>query len=407
MNHLNRSVAAAAVLLGLGASCALAQDWPQWRGANRDAKASDFASPKTWPTELTQKWKVTVGLGDATPALVGDKLYVFARQESEEVTLCLNAVTGKELWRAKYDAKAAGGPAASHPGPRSSPAVAGGKVVTLGLCGLVSCLDAAEGKKLWRRDDFEGAWPQFFTSSSPIIIDGMCVAQLGGEQKGGIVGYDLASGEPKWKWTDDGTAYASPALLTVGATKMIVTLTAKKIVGIGAADGKLLWESPFAAQGRAYNAATPIIDGQTVIYAGSGRGTKAVKIEKSGDGFTATELWSNPDNAVQFNTPVLKGRQIYGLSQKGDLFCFDAQAGRTLWTASLGGRGFGSVVDAGAVLLALIPQGDLTVFQPGETEYKKLANYKVATTEIYAYPIATGNRIYVKDKESLTLWTLD
>lgn len=407
MNHLNRSVAAAAVLLGLGASCALAQDWPQWRGANRDAKASDFASPKTWPTELTQKWKVTVGLGDATPALVGDKLYVFARQESEEVTLCLNAVTGKELWRAKYDAKAAGGPAASHPGPRSSPAVAGGKVVTLGLCGVVSCLDAAEGKKLWRRDDFEGAWPQFFTSSSPIIIDGMCVAQLGGEQKGGIVGYDLASGEPKWKWTDDGTAYASPALLTVGATKMIVTLTAKKIVGIGAADGKLLWESPFAAQGRAYNAATPIIDGQTVIYAGSGRGTKAVKIEKSGDGFTATELWSNPDNAVQFNTPVLKGRQIYGLSQKGDLFCFDAQAGRTLWTASLGGRGFGSVVDAGAVLLALIPQGDLTVFQPGETEYKKLANYKVATTEIYAYPIATGNRIYVKDKESLTLWTLD
>ena len=69
-------------------------------------------------------------------------------------------------------------------------------------------------------------------------------------------------------------------------------------------------------------------------------------------GFAAKELWSNPDNAVQFNTPVLKGGQIYGLSQNGVIFCLDAKEGKTLWTANAGGRGFGSVVDAGPVLLA-------------------------------------------------------
>jgi outer membrane protein assembly factor BamB len=110
--------------------------------------------------------------------------------------------------------------------------------------------------------------------------------------------------------------------------KMVVALTAKRLVGLALSDGKLLWESPFAPAGRAYNAATPIVEGTTVIIAGSGRGTKAVKIEKAGDAFSAKELWSNPDNAVQFNTPVLKGGLLFGLSQKGDLFCMDAKDGK-------------------------------------------------------------------------------
>jgi len=407
MKNMNYTITAVAGLLAISTSCALAQDWPQWRGANRDAKATGFTAPKTWPKELTQKWKVTVGLGDATPALVGNKLYVFARQDADEVIRCLDTANGKELWQEKYAAQAASGPAAQHSGPRSSPAVADGKVVTIGVGGVLYCVDAVMGKLLWRKDDFSGAWPKFFTASSPIVTGGLCIAQLGGESNGGIVAYDLATGDQKWKWTGDGTAYASPSLLTVEGTKMLVTLTAKKIVGLGVADGKLLWEAPFPVQGRAYNAATPIVDGATVIYAGSGRGTKAVKIEKTADGFVAKELWSNPDNAVQFNTPVLKGGQIYGLSQKSVIFCLDAKDGKTLWTTELGGRGFGSIVDAGSVLLALTPNGELAVFEPSDKEYKKLASYKVADTETYAYPVAAGKGLFVKEKDSLTLWNIE
>jgi len=409
MNTLSRMmfvVSGCAILTS--AAGAGAQEWPQWRGANRDAKASGFTAPKTWPNELTQKWKVNVGKGDATPALAGNKLYVSVRQGGGEVTLCLDATNGKELWRDQYDSLDATGAAARHSGPRSSPAVAEGKVVTHGVRGVISCLDASTGKLLWRKDDFSGVWPRFFTSSSPVLTDGLCIVQLGGEDNGGIVAYDLATGAQKWKWTGDGTAYASPALVNAGDVKAIATLTANNFVGLGVTDGKQLWQTPFPPQSRAYNAATPIVDGQTVIYAGAGRGTKQVRIESAGGGFVAKEFWSNPDNAVQFNTPVLRDGLIYGISQAGDIFCIRARDGQTLWTSAMGGRGgFGSIVDAGAVLMALAPQAELILFQPSDKEFTKLAGYKVADTEVYAYPVVVGNRIFVKDQDFLTLWTVE
>src|SRR5262249_49987430 len=165
------------------------------------ARVAGFDAPKAWPKVLTQKWKVTVGRGDATPALVGDKLYVFTRQGGDEVLRCLDAAIGKELWQDKYEARPVTGPAGSHPGPRSSPAVADGKVVTLGVQGTLSCLDAGTGKVLWRKDT-KGV-PRFFTASSPMIVDGLCVAQVGGGSTGSLVAYDLATGNEKWKWTGD------------------------------------------------------------------------------------------------------------------------------------------------------------------------------------------------------------
>src|SRR5437773_2593157 len=112
-----------------------AQDWPQWRGPNRDAKAAGFKAPKTWPKELTQKWKVAIGDGVATPALVGDKIYTFSREDGNEITRCLDAATVKELWQEKYESLGAERPADSFSGPRSSPTVAEGKVVTFGVRG--------------------------------------------------------------------------------------------------------------------------------------------------------------------------------------------------------------------------------------------------------------------------------
>jgi outer membrane protein assembly factor BamB len=409
MMNANRTtgVLVSCVML-LCASYVCAQDWPQWRGPHRDAKANGFQAPKTWPKELTQKWKVKVGEGVATPALVGDKLYVFSREGGDEVTRCLDAVTGRELWQDKYEAPAVRGAAARFPGTRCSPAVTDGKVVTLGVGGTLSCLDAARGNKLWRKNDFKGSLPRFFTSSSPIIVDGLCVAQLGGERSGGIVAYDLATGNEKWKWTGDGTAYASPVLDTVEGTKEIVAETAANIVGIGVADGKLLWKTPFKVR---YNACTPIVDGSTIIYSGSGGGTNAVKVEKQSEGLAAKELWSNKEDAVQFNTPVLKNGLLFGISADNKLFCINAKDGKTAWTepapASGRNRGYGSVVDAGSVLLALTPAAQLIVFEPSDKQFKQVASYKVADGDTYAYPVVAGKRVFVKDRESLILWTIE
>lgn len=429
MKNTNRTmVVVSGCALMMGACGLPAQDWPQWRGPNRDAKTSGFTPPKTWPKALTQKWKVTVGQGDATPALVGDKLYVFGRQEGNEVTLCLDAASGKELWQDKYEALGATGPAAGHSGPRCSPVVAQGKVVTLGVRGMLSCLDAATGKKVWRKNDFEGAWPRFFTASSPLIVDGLAVAQLGGPGNGAIVAYDLASGDQKWKWSGDGPGYASPVLTTAGGTKLVVAQTEAKMIALNSADGKLAWESPFAVQGRGYNASTPIVDGPTIIYTGSGRGTKAVRIEKQGDSFSAKELWSNPNTSAQFNSPVLKNGLLFGLTQGGEFFCINARDGQTAWTAPvpeaasgggggagrgpggrgrMGGGGYGSIVDAGAVLLALTPKSQLIAFEPSDKAYSELASIKVADTQTYAYPVIAGHRVFIKDGDSLILWTIE
>jgi outer membrane protein assembly factor BamB len=193
----------------------------------------------------------------------------------------------------------------------------------------------------------------------------------------------------------------------VGGTKLLAALTDKNLVLIGVADGKLLWESPFVPERRAYNAATPLVEGQTVIFTGAGRGTKAYRVEKQGEQFTMNELWTNPDVAVQYNSPVLKGGSIFGLSQGGDLFCLNARDGKTAWTSSTGERGgFGTIVAASDVLMFLGPKAELVVFAADPGEYKPLATYKVADAETYAYPVVAGNRIYIKDQDSLALWTL-
>jgi outer membrane protein assembly factor BamB len=389
----------------IGAGGVLAQDWPQWRGLNRDGKASGFTAPAQWPQQLAPKWKTTVGAGDSTPALVGDKLYVFTRQGGDEVLTCLNAADGKEVWKDKYEAQAIGGPSAKlHSGPRSSPAVADGKVVTIGVAGVVSCWDTS-GKLLWRKDPFPKVAPQFFTATSPIIVDGKAIVHVGGQGNGAIVAFDLTSGDEKWRWSGEAPHYGSPALLTADGVKQIVTLTEKSLVGIAVADGKLLWQRPFPIKGMAYNAATPIVDGQTIIYTGQGRGAKAVTIAKKGDAFEATDGWSNPDLAPKFNTPVLKDGLLFGLSEKGNLYCLDAKTGKTAWTDTTARdrQGFTSIVDGGSCLLALPSSSEMVVFKPDGKQYQEVAKIKVSETAIYAHPVLAGHRIFVKDQDSVAM----
>ncbi|MEW6236669.1 MAG: PQQ-binding-like beta-propeller repeat protein [Candidatus Omnitrophota bacterium] len=389
-----------------GANGVLAQDWPQWRGVNRDDKATGFTAPSEWPKELKQQWQMNVGLGDATPSLVGDKLYAFTRQGEEEVILCLNAANGDEIWRDKYAAHAATGPAGSHPGPRSTPTVSEGKVVTLGVSGVLSCLDASSGKVLWRKEEFTKAVPQFFTAMSPIVIDGVCIAHLGGKDSGSIIAFDLEKGSQKWKWDGDGPAYSSPVLAEMDGVKQLVFQTEKNLIGVSTADGSLLWQVPTPPQRRFYNSSTPIVDGQTVFYTGQGEGTKAIKIEKKDGGFGFKELWSNPELGSGFNTPVLHDGFLYGLTAAGNLFCINAQTGKSAWTDEKRSNNFGSIVDAGSVLLALPSTSELIVYKPNNEKYEELARYKVSDKPIYAHPIIVGNRIFTKDENFITLWTI-
>jgi outer membrane protein assembly factor BamB len=240
---------------------------------------------------------------------------------------------------------------------------------------------------------------------------------------------------------------------------MAVVMTANNVVGINIADGALLWEMPFEP-GRNRQCVTPIIDGQNVICCGGqGQGMKAVTIKKEGDKFIVSELWSYTDNFVEYNTPVIKNGLLFAFSQRGNIFCVNAKTGQAAWTQSSGssglnslpiggvqltfasfaserggeprgrrgggmrggrgggmrgGRGggmrnagFGTIVDADSVLIALNASSRLVIFEPNDKEYKELASYQVSNGQTYAYPIISGNRIFVKDQESVMLFTVE
>jgi outer membrane protein assembly factor BamB len=409
-------------LLLVCASGLVAADWPQWRGPDRAAVVTDFKPPTTWPKELTKKWSTPIGDGVATPALVGDRLYTFSYQDGKEITRCLDAGSGKEVWKNEYATQPARPPANSFPAARSSPAVAEGKVVTLGVQGTLSCLDSAKGTVIWRKNS-TGGTPQFATSCSPLLVEGLCIVQVGGDKGGGsVAAYTLADGKEKWKWTSDGTKFSSPTLATLDGLKAIFVETAGTISAVNLADGHLLWSTPFQTR---YNAASPMIEGNILYYAGSGKPTTAVELDKQGDKLTSKELWSNKDNSVQYNTPVIKDGLLFGISEGNALFCIDTKSGKTLWSKQLGtgggpgggagggrpgrggmGRGgYGSVVAAGPVLFALTPNTPLVVFKPDREGFKQIASYKVADGGTYAYPVVTNEGVYIKDKNAVTFWT--
>ena len=383
------------------------QDWPQFRGTGRDSKLTGFKAPASWPAELAQQWKITVGTGDASPVLVGKKIYLHTRQGGDEVILCLDASTGVELWKNSYPSAAATGPSVSHPGPRSTPAVANGKIVTFGISGILSCLDAATGKIVWRKENPANTVPVFFTGMSPLIVDGVCIAHVGSKDNGDVLALDLNTGNEKWKWSGDGPAYASPSLMTLDGQKHIVVQTEKNLMALNFSDGKLLWQVATLPLQRFYNCVSPYIDGNKIYYSGQGTGTKAIEVLKQGDKYITKEMWSSTEIGAKWNTPVLKDGFLYGFTDQRRIYSLNSSNGQTGWIDNATNSDFATIVDCGSVIIGFPSTGNLIVFKPDPKAYTEVARYKVSETAVYAFPVIAGNMIYVKDAESLMLYKIN
>lgn len=407
MKKTNFLLSLLSLLFLLSSSTIFSQDWPQWRGIGRDGKVTGFKVPSTWPGELKQEWKINVGFGDATPALSGNKIFLNTRQGSDEVILCLDAVTGKELWKNLYASAALTGPASSHPGPRSTPAVADGKVVAFGAAAILSCLDANTGNLLWRRENPTNAFPQFYTGMSPLIVDNMCIAHVGTKDNGQVIALDIKTGNEKWIWSGDGPAYASPSIMTFEGKKHLIVQTEKNLLALNLADGKLLWQVATPVQQRYYNCVSPYIDGQTIYYTGQGTGMKALKVEKSGKEYVTKELWTNSGVGAKWNTPVLKDGFLYGFTDQKRIYCLDASTGQTAWIDNTVNGDFATIVDCGQVIIGLPVTSNLIVFKPESAAFTEIAKYKVSDTPIYSYPVVAGNLLYIKDAENLILYKIN
>jgi outer membrane protein assembly factor BamB len=260
MRHATRWGAAAVAAVVVGAHLS-AEQWTGWRGAGRGG-VSAVTMPATLASKATDVWAVPVGAGPASPVVDGDRVYVFARRGEQEVAQAIDLATGKTIWRDAYDQPYTMNSAATGhgKGPKSTPVVAGGRVFTLGITGVLSALDAATGRVAWRhRFDKEFPLPpDFGTAMSPLVDNGLLIAHVGGIKGGALRAFDPATGATKWSWNGDGPGYASPVAFVAGGVRQIVTETQTKIVGVDAATGALLWSMPLVTPYE-QNAVTPEI----------------------------------------------------------------------------------------------------------------------------------------------------
>ncbi len=350
-----------------------AQDWPQWRGPNRDGVVASFTAPKVWPDKLRTIWKVPVGIGHASPVVVGRRIYLHSRQDESEVASCFDLDTGKQLWRDSSPTPYMMNPAAvSHgKGPKATPVIYKGRLYTFGISGILSCYDAATGSVRWRKEfskQFKATSPLFGAAASPLAYNGLVIVHVGGHDAGALMAFNAETGDLKWSWTGDGPGYASPIVFESGGASQIVTQTQKSIAGFSAASGELLWQIPFETE-YVQNIVTPVVYKQTLILSGLDKGTMAIRVIKHGQKWETEQVWRNPDVSMYMNSPVVSGDYIFGLShkRKGQLFCLDARTGQTLWSSN-GRDGDNAAILAAGKFLFLLTDGAELIW-PGATPY--------------------------------------
>ncbi|MCI0417950.1 MAG: PQQ-like beta-propeller repeat protein [Acidobacteria bacterium] len=385
----------------------LAADWPQWRGPNRDGVVRDFALPASWPATVKEQWKIHVGEGHSSPVMAGSKVYLLARQGEEEVVLCVDAATGRQIWRASYPASYTMNPAATGhgKGPKSTPVVSTGKLLTFGINGVLSCFDASSGMLKWRKEfskQYPSTSPLYGTAMSPIVVAGLCIAHVGGHDKGALTAFDVATGAVKWTYDGDGPAYSSPVLATLAGESQLITYTQNDVVGVSAGSGKLLWK---VSAKRAYdtNSVSPVVYKDLVIFSLDQKGIGAVRVAKQQGSFVADQVWRNPDLESYMSTPVLDGNRLLGFSyrKKGQFFCLNADTGQALWESPGRMGENAAILNAGEVFFLLTDEAKLIVLKSKAPSYLPVKEYQVAGSPTWAHPVLAGNRILVKDKTSL------
>jgi outer membrane protein assembly factor BamB len=386
-----------------------AQDWLQWRGPNRDGVIASFREPSTWPKALTKRWTVEVGTGYATPLVAGDRVYVFTRQGENEVLSTLDAATAKVIWRTSYRASFKMNPAtAPHgPGPKSTPTLADNRLFTLGISGIVTAFDPQTGKQIWQRPAGP-VEPLFHTAMSPLVVGNLMVLHVGGHNNGALTAFDVATGEARWSWKGDGPAYGSPLLFNLSGTPQVVTFTQQNFVGVAMATGNLLWRRPYTTAA-VTTSQTPILYKDTVIEMGRGNGVTAFRAIPGAGEWKTENVWHTDEVSMHMSDAVAIDGVLFGLSHlnSGQYFALDLDSGKVLWKSDPRQASHAAIACAGTTIFSLQDDAKLLVIRHNRTRFDPIARYDVATSETWTQPVVSGNRIFVKDVSSLTLWTID
>ena len=380
------------------------KDYTQWRGRNRDGSASAFTEPSSWPEVLTREWKVEVGEGYGTPLVVGQTVYTSTRRDGDEVTAALAVDSGEEIWSTHYPAPyTPGSPAAAHgAGPKATPIFHDGKLFTLGISGILAAFDSSTGKLLWRTEA-PPEDPYFGAASSPVAENGIVIAHPG--NYGPLTAFDADTGDTMWT-AGGGGFFASPIIADLAGIRQVIAVTLKHVIGVSIVDGEVLWR--YSWQGGA-GGTMPVLHGETVIVSGHNLGVAAFELTKLAGKWKTETVWETKDVSMYLSNPVVIKDTLFGLSHRdrGRFFALDAATGEVLWLGQPREADNAAVVKAGEVLFLLNNDAELIVARSSRVGFEPLKRYVVADSATWAQPVISGNRIFVKDVSSLTLWTVN
>jgi outer membrane protein assembly factor BamB len=401
---------------------AVTHDWVSFLGPSHDAISTETPLRRALPPPLV--WELPKGSGYTSPAIAGDRLLFIHRIGDEELVECLHAETGATRWQFRYGT-AFEDRYGYNNGPRSSPVIDGDRVFTVSAEGTLHCLDLDTGEAVWRKDvrSTYGVRQDFFgTASTPLVEDGLLVVNVGGPRGACVVGLDTATGREAWRAGDWGPSYSSPVPATVhGRRRVFVfaggesTPPAGGLLSIDPATGAV--DFTVSHRSRTYesvNASCPVVFGDQVFVSASYR-TGGVLVDVRPD-FTHRVVWTTPDFALHFNTPIHRDGYLYGFDgrNQGDasLACIDAANGQVVWrespawteTFQQGGRARESIIGTarGSLLavdghfLCLGEFGHLLWLNLTPEGYTEIARtWLFAARESWALPVLSRGLLYV------------
>jgi outer membrane protein assembly factor BamB len=391
-------------------------DWPQWRGPNRDGVSRETGLLPSWPENgLNELWSRPTGDGYSSVVIARGRAITMVQDGADEAVVCWDAATGKELWRFKY---------AAHfrhrqfgDGPRSTPAIAGDHVYTVGGTGVMHCLKllaaTAVGEAVWRKDllapsDRQLEWGVSF---SPLVDAARVYVMPGGRDGSALEARDAASGSIIWQGFDDIASYSSPVAADLAGRRQIVFLTAERLIGVAPEDGKLLWEFPWLS-GPAHTPSsigTPLVIHRDVgdyvfIASGYEKGCALIKIDRDGDGFRASQVYRNLHLRSVFSSPVCSGDAIFGFDD-ATLACVDLRNGQRHWRQRAFGKG--SLMLADGNLIVHGDDGTVALVAADPHAYREQGRFQHSDQRsTWTMPTLADGRLYVRDWSRLTCYDL-
>jgi outer membrane protein assembly factor BamB len=384
------------VLSILLAGSASAQ-WPQWGGPNRDFLSPATGLAEEWPEGGPRKiWERDLGAGYSSIVSDGGRLFTLYRSGDDEVVVALDARTGATVWEHRYR---------SSPGneaPNSTPTVAGDRLYTLGVSGVLCALEKSSGKLAWSHDlvkEYGAKWPDYGFSASPLVHAGSLILPVGGSGYG-VAAFALADGELLWHAHDFENVYASPIRIEVEGEVQVAVLAADRIVGLDPETGGLLWSEPIANEG-GMNIATPIwcSDALLCVTAGTS-GSIGLRFSKV-DGETRVEkAWAN-DAQIAQTTVVRVGDLFYGSTGHDPFFvtAIDARTGEVAWQEP--GFSLANLAWADGKIVLLDAEGVLALATAGPEDWKVKSKMTVLAAQAFTPPTISDTSLYLRDLTSI------